>query len=585
MRRTGIAIWVSLLSVVCIAGGDGTVVQEVLEFGGSSPLSSGGDPQLQAGFPVQTLHTGGTYHGGMAVHTLLADIDGDGKLEIVVTSLATGPLEAWRPDGTVVEGWPPGETGGAGYMAAGNLGGSKSDLEVFAGFWGSDLAAVRGDGSSINGWPRTSANFVTTPPALADIDGDGTDEIFIGEEDWKLHGYRADGTVLPGWPVAPFLGGQERHTPAIGDIDADGDLEIVSTSGSSTPGVYLFANHHDGSTVDGFPVLLPSGHVDTYAAIGDVDGDLAEEIVIVARQTSFPWLPVVTVLSGVGVIERSWTAGSRTPYGTAPALADMNGDTFPEIIVQTDEHLEVWDGFGVALPGWPQLHTTRWHGNSSPVVGDANGDGLPDIVVTTHLPGSSENGDVRAYDRNGAMLPGFPKSLPIGKGAVPAIGDIDADGRNEIVITGSFWNGFTGQYDKVWAYDLGGSSHGPVQWGQLGGGPRHAGHFTTAVRASFSATELSWNANDAASGYDVVSGDLETLRATGGDFVLATDLCAGEDVGATALGLPDDPPSGRGVWFLVRPVTILGAGTYDAASAVQAEPRDAEIGLAGGACS
>jgi hypothetical protein len=64
--------------------------------------------------------------------------------------------------------------------------------------------------------PRGGINYVATPPALADVDGDGLDEAFIEEEDWALHAYRANGTVLPaGPPVAAWAGrsGTRRRSP------------------------------------------------------------------------------------------------------------------------------------------------------------------------------------------------------------------------------------------------------------------------------------------------------------------------------------------------------------------------------------
>jgi hypothetical protein len=57
---------------------------------------------------------------------------------------------------------------------------------------------------------------------------------------------------------------------------------------------------------------------------------------------------------------------------------------------------------------------------------------------------------------------------------VPAIADIDQDGRSELIMTADFWNGRVGYHDKVWVFDFGGPTpHGPVQWGQLMDGPRH----------------------------------------------------------------------------------------------------------------
>ena len=174
------------------------------------------------------------------------------------------------------------------------------------------------------------------------------------------------------------------------------------------------------------------------------------------------------------------TAPDGVPYGTAPALADLDGDGTPEIVVQTESHLNVWKGGGSVLAGWPHfLGSFLWLGNSAPVVGDVDGDSQPDIVITTQTGGSSTMGQVRAFDRFGVSHPRFPKALPIGSGAVPAIADIDQDGRNEIVVSGDYWSGISGVYDAVWVFDLGGPAHGAVQWGQFMGGPRHQGWLRT----------------------------------------------------------------------------------------------------------
>ncbi len=437
------------------------------------------DPDLAPGFPVRTLHSGGSYHGGQAIHTLVGNIDGDPGLEIVVTGLASGPLYAWNADGSAVSGWPVGIA--VSYPAMGELSGGFPGLEIFVGP-GDDLAAYSGLGTSLPNWPRPNSNYVAAPASLADVDGDCLDEIFTEEEDWNLHAYRADSSVLPGWPVSG-TGGQERHTPAIADLDGDGDLEIVTVSGSTTPGVYLFAYHHDGTMVAGFPVLF-SGKVDTFPAIGDVDGDGALEIVIVATD--------IYVFGANGTLERTIPVADTLYYSSAPALADLDGDTFPEIIVQRNHSLNVWRGDGSPFPGWPVTWTSDSVGNASPVVGDVDGDQLPDIVTVTG-PGGVEAGEVWVYSAGGILHPRFPKVLSLGSGAVPAIADIDLDGRNEIIITGSYWGGTTGYYDKVWVYDLGGPAHGPIEWGQLGGDARHTGRYPLSVQTCIAPTPLpSW---------------------------------------------------------------------------------------------
>src|SRR5262249_1114374 len=159
-----------------------------------------------------------------------------------------------------------------------------------------------------------------------------------------------------------------------------------------------------------------------------------------------------------GALKRTMAAAGDFAYGTAPALADLDGDGIPEILVQTDTALNVWKGDGSVFPGWPvSLGASIWLKNTSPVVGDVDGDGQPDIVALA-LNNSSNAGDVLVFHANGTLVgPAFPKHLAgLGSGAVPAIADIDLDGRNDIVVTSDFWNGASGYYDKVWVYSIGG---------------------------------------------------------------------------------------------------------------------------------
>jgi len=438
------------------------------------------DPDLEPGFPVQTFETAGGYTSGQGIHTLVANIDDDPQKEIVVTALANGPLYAWNHDGTPVPGWPSGTFWGAGYAAAGRLSPGEN-LQVFAGYYSGKWAAWTYPAALMPGWPLQASNYVALPPTLADIDGDGIDEIFVEGQDNCLHGFNAAAETLPGWPFC-WVSGQSRSTPAVADLDGDGDLEIVTAGDPSSGTSLLYALHHDGQVVDGFPVVIEDAAIVTFAVVGDLDADGTPEIVIVKQA------PVPTFRSQVRVLTHDgrevWTVQlqGRAYWTTAPALADLDRDGRLEIVVATDNSLEVLNARGKPVSGWPKLweqYTSL--GSSSPVIGDVTGDGAPDIVLTLMTSGIGNDGAVHVYDAHGNMHPHFPKALPSESGAVPAIADVDLDGRNEIVITGQTWDGFTGWYDKVWVYDLGNGPHGRILWGQLMGGPRHQGRLLQPI--------------------------------------------------------------------------------------------------------
>ena len=88
---------------------------------------------------------------------------------------------------------------------------------------------------------------------------------------------------------------------------------------------------------------------------------------------------------------------------------------------------------------------------------------------------------------------------------------------------------------------------------------------------------LSWLTALNAMSYDVVRGDLGTLRSTGGDFTLAVDTCLANNATGTELPYTEDPPAGAGDFFVVRGNAPGGPLTYNEPGSSQVGSRDAEI--------
>ncbi|MCU0498013.1 MAG: FG-GAP-like repeat-containing protein [Anaerolineae bacterium] len=412
----------------------------------------------------QTCNVSGT---GWGLPTVVANVDADPSLEIITPAFSTTPILALNADGSLLSGFPLAISACVGRIATGELSlAYPGDEIVFTAVVGSSagLYAYSGTGVALPGFPITSI-YVNRPPSLIDLNNDGIDEIFVTGDQFWLYGYSATGAPLPGWPVNSSQGVQDRSTFSTADLDGDGDLELVTASAFSAGNNRLFAYHHTGALVSGFPVAANSLGYAQYTAIGDVDGDGQLEIVT-PRQ----------IFSANGTLERNLTLTGEGSYVSGmPALADLDGDQVPEIIVQSDTRIHVLNGStGTAYPGFPVSFSDTWFGSSAPVVGDIDGDLRPDIVITTKVAGSCTGGAVRAYNRNGQVLAGFPIALNLNDGTVPVIADLDLDGRNEIIVTASR-NCNPALADHVWVYDLGGSAHGAIQWGQLGGNSSHTG--------------------------------------------------------------------------------------------------------------
>jgi hypothetical protein len=270
-------------------------------------------------------------------------------------------------------------------------------------------------GSALPGWPVQTPSCIPATAGVGDLDGDGTQEIVVG--DWlSLSVYRSDGSVYPGWPK--WL--TTYQSCCLEDVDGDGDLEIIHPQDDR-----LSVYHHHGATLPGWPYQCPESV--TAPSVADIDGDGAPEIVAGTYQgpTSpdpfevYAWELDGTVMPGFPF------ATSGTVKST-PAVADLEGDGVAEIIVAAYDdsgldYLYALDHQGVVKPGWPvRAGAIRL---SSPAVGDLDGDGRLDVVI-----GGGGGSTVYAYASDASLLSGWPVVLGVGAqiNSGPVVGDVDS---------------------------------------------------------------------------------------------------------------------------------------------------------------
>ena len=423
----------------------------------------------------------------------VADLDGDGDSEILFVSVPWGwgdavgnYVFALHHDGSPVQGWPvqipyP-EDGQSPAVGDVNKDGKP---EVVLGV-GNCLYIWDCNGKVLLYKQISTTDHIYSTPVLADLNKDGNLEIIIGTgafANWepivdpKVYVLDYQGNSLPGWPKALETGGSVAFSiPAVGDLDKDGDLEIVLTTtdnikgnqnNSSVWGGKIYAWHHTGESLSGWPIHVDGfmGDGATSALLVDLDHDGDLEILAGAyggyRKISsqlYCWHHNGQLCSGWPIPSKSTIDGL--------SVGDINADNEIEILF-TDRGTScsyVVDKNGRLLQQWSLLPEFI---ASSAAIGDINSDGAQEIVA------GSWRGKLFALHYNGEIITGYPKNLEGAIYSPPAICDVDNNGKTDVIASEMD----TGTIHIF--FDQGSYVPGKIQWPMFRHDRQHTGSLVT----------------------------------------------------------------------------------------------------------
>ncbi len=269
------------------------------------------------------------WYGGVA----LGDIDGDDALEIVIAGFDM-KLHVFNSDKTEVTGFPVDLDNRVwGTPVIGNLDPSDTELEIVTAAYSGSVYLINHDGSVAANFPIDLDQTIKTSPSLGDFDGDSHPEIAIGTNSGDLYLIDSDGTIFTGYPVELESG--ISSSPVVADIDNDGSADVIIGNGSSTPAIYAFDSA--GQAITNFPVPTQEvGQINGSPAIWDIDAD-GDLDIVVGVTSSVGNLEVIDYKTNAHNVNVEWSAfaNDRVRSGNYDALGPVSIDDDPVVLPQS----------------------------------------------------------------------------------------------------------------------------------------------------------------------------------------------------------------------------------------------------------
>lgn len=337
--------------------------------------------------------------GGWSFDIELADLDGDGKLDAAVTHLGSiDGLRIYPGNGDRTFGTPVSfdGLGNEPYDAQLIDWDKDGDSDIAVNVYGSDLVAMFRNDSTPGNLVFTRLANVTVGDephrlAIADFNGDTFPDLACSNRG-------TNGTT--GYSISILLNDQAggftesklgsslspRIRPwglAAGDFNNDGKADIATGDIDNSDRIAVFLGVGDGTF--GAPSFLdtPDGPDLSDLEVADFNQDGAADLAAVAHSngTYDYW-----IIPGNG----DGTFGARQDFDLSYGyynhffkVADINGDSWPDILMSGNDHVTVAINRADGIIGFNHVRR-NWSETYGIAAGDLNGDSRPELVITDH---------------------------------------------------------------------------------------------------------------------------------------------------------------------------------------------------------
>ncbi len=337
---------------------------------------------------------------------LATDLDQDGTMDLVVSSLSSAEISWWRNDNGTGLTWTP-------FVVSSNYAGA-SGLEV------------------------------------ADLDGDGDPDLIGAFASDDTISWRENDGTGQGWadhPIVTTLA--DPVAVAATDLDRDGDLDVLGAGNTADQVLWWDNSAGDGSTWTAYPIstqfdgaraLHPAdinqdGLMDVIGAAEVADDVLWWQSTAIHRNAEYP-------------VTRAVLVDGNMDGAFSMAAGDLNQDGMPDFLGGSFSTGEVaWYQNGTHGQTWTKFTIGNLFGVRALAVADLNGDARLDVLAA----GQNANAIVW-WANNGAGVFGSVQTIEanFAEAVWVTTGDLDGDGDQDVLGAGfseetiSWWENVDG---------------------------------------------------------------------------------------------------------------------------------------------
>ena len=361
----------------------------------------------------------------------LGDLDGDGDPEVVLAGGATHDVAVYTNAGGTFAFT-------AGYAVAGTPGwvvlahlDSDAHLDV--------AVAANADASVSVLWNagtgallpavRLQGHLSTWNLVAGDVNGDGRSDLLTGQFQGTQVGVLANLGERAFAPLVGFTTATRTTVLALGDTDDDGDLDLAVTGGVSVAPpaetVSLWRNAGNGTFT--LADRVSGGDEPGNAAFGDLDGDGDADLVVVASASNSVRLYANAGGHLAAAPDAALGGNSIGDASGATAIthSDLDGDGRDDLIVTQRTQLRVFTRAGAP----PAVYAAGTF-STDVAAGDMDGDGDRDVVLVDR---TNDQIATRRNDGTGRLTLPEVRSTCHEPRAV-SLADMDGDGDLDAVV-------------------------------------------------------------------------------------------------------------------------------------------------------